>query len=257
MRRIILSFLVLLSLPAFAASGLFLKTPPAAEAFLLKFSGDTTDSRATSYALQGLVNSVSAEVFIDQRTNDRAQIDFSGKPYTVLNTALVGGSTSLRGVRTLFNNYHPSVQKMFLYDPAKDWTFYLAFMAGAQQNGMPVTDTVETALQAQVPGWAGTVVDFRNIGADRIEGYDWALANLMPNCSKKSVYFARDFDLVCMDYVAATKALCSTCLPSRPRSSGENQRKSSRSPGYGVGTSLGWVCRRFTVNELANPYGIG
>jgi autotransporter-associated beta strand protein len=255
MTRIILSFLVLLSLPASAASGLFLKTPPAAEAFLLRFSGDTTDSRATSYALQGLVNSVSAEVFIDQRTNDRAQIDSSGKPYTVLNTSLVGGSTSLRGVRTLFNRYHPSVQKMFIYDSAKDWTFYLALMAGAQQNGIPVTDTVRAALQAQVPGWAGTVVDYRNIGADRIEGYSWALANLMPNCTRKSVYFAGAFDLVCMDYVVASKSFVFNLSLSDPAQVAKITEIFA-TPGYGVGTSLGGYAGD-SVNELANPYGIG
>ncbi len=251
----ILPFLVLLSLPASAASGLFLKTPPAAEAFLLKFSGDTLDSRATAYALQGLVNSTTAEVFIDERGNDRAQIDFSGKPYTVLNTTLVGGSTSLRGVRTLFNKYHPSVQKMFLYDPAKDWTFYLAFMAGAQQNGIPVTDTVRAALQAQVPGWAGTVEDYRNIGADRIEGYSWALANLMPNCSKKSVYFARAFDLDCMDYVAASKSFVFN-LSVADAAQEAKISEIFATPGYGVGTSLGGYAGD-SVNRLANPYGIG
>jgi autotransporter-associated beta strand protein len=251
----IVLFLVGLSLPASAASGLFLKTPPAAEAFLLRFSGDTTDSRATSYALQGLVNSVSAEVFIDQRTNDRAQIDSSGKPYTVLNTAQVGGSASLRGVRTLFDKYHPSVQKMFLYDPAKDWTFYLALMAGAQQNGIPVTDTVRAALQAQVPGWAGTVVDYRNIGTNRIEGYDWALANLMPNCTKKLVYFARDFDLVCLDYAAASKSFVFDLSLADPAQVAKISEIFA-TPGYGVGTSLGGYAGD-SVNELANPYGIG
>ena len=244
-----------LSLPAFAASGLFVKTPPAANAFLLKFSGDTTDSRATSYALQGLVNQTSAEVFIDERGNDRSQINYSGKPYTVLNVATVGGSTSLRGVRTLFVKYQASVQKMFIYDASKDWTYYLALMAGAQQNGIPVTTTVRDALRAQVPGWAGTEVDYSNIGTTRIEGYDWALANLMPNCTKKSVYFARAFDLDCMDYVVASKSFVFNLLASDPAEAAKISEIFA-TPGYGVGTSLGGYAGD-SVNQLANPYGIG
>ena len=97
MGRMILLFLVSLSLPASAASGLFLKTPPAPNAFLLKFSGDTLDSRATAYALQGLVNQTSAEVYIDERGNDRAQINDSGKPYTVLKRGHGGRQHLLSG----------------------------------------------------------------------------------------------------------------------------------------------------------------
>ncbi|MCU0784165.1 MAG: autotransporter-associated beta strand repeat-containing protein, partial [Verrucomicrobia bacterium] len=244
--RMLLSFLVGLSLPASGASGLFDKTLPAANAFFLDLtgttSGDTVDSRATCYAIQGLVN----------RGSDTEQLNNSGKPYTVL--TLVGG-TSFRGVKTLFNKYQASVQRMFLYDPAKDWTFYLAVMAGAQSNGIPVTETVRAALQAQVPAWAGTVVDYTNIGADRIEGYDWALTNLMPNCTKQSVYFARAFDLECMDYVVSSKSFVFNLTVSDAAQSNQC-RKIFSTPGYGVGASLGGYAGD-SVNRLANPYGIG
>jgi autotransporter-associated beta strand protein len=207
-----------------------------------------------------LVNRSSAEVYLRSRGSDTEQLNNSGKPYTVF--SLVGGSSSLRGVRTLFNKYHPSIQKMFVYDPAKDWTFYLAFMAGAQQNGIPVTETVRAALQAQVPAWAGTVVDYRNMGADRIEGYDWALANLMPNCTKQSVYFARAFDLECMDDVAASKSFVFNLSvrdeddPLYDSAQVAMVNKIFATPGYGVGTALGGYAGD-SVNRIANPYGIG
>jgi hypothetical protein len=247
----ILLFLVGLNLPAYAASGLFLKTPPAASAFVLDFSGDTTDSKATIHALQGLVNGTSAEVYVNSRSSDMEQLKYCGKPYTVLSQ--VGGTCS--GLKTLFKKYQASVQRMFIYDPTNDWTFYLALMAGAQSNGIPVTDDIRAALQEQVPGWAGFVVDYRKKGNNRIEGYDFALEKLMPKSTKKSVFFARSRSLSVIDYVVSSKSFVFNLTVS---DAAQNLlcKKIFATPGYGPGTSLGGYAGD-SVNRLANPYGIG
>ncbi len=240
-----------LALSASAASGLFLKTPAATNTYVLNWSGDTADSQVTAYALQGLVNSDAAEVYINSRPSDMAHLNDCGKPYTVLSQ--VGGSYS--GLLTLFQKYQASVQKMFIYEPTNDWTFYLAVMAGAQSNGIPVTAAIAAALQAQFPGWAGTVVDYSNLGTNRLQGYDWALTNLMPNCTKKTLYIVTSTYKNVMDYVVSSKSFVFNLTLSDVTQSNECV-KIFATPGYGPGTSLGGYSGD-SVNITANPYGIG
>ena len=251
MYRIILLFVVGLHLSASAASGVFLKTPAATNTYVLNWSGDTSDSQATAYALQGLVNSASAEVYINSRPDDMNHLNDCGKPYTVLSQ--VGGTYS--GLLTLFQKYQTNVQTMFIYNPTNDWTFYLALMAGAQSNGIPVTAAVLAALQAQFPGWAGTVADYSNIGTNRQQGYDWALTNLMPNCTRKSLFKLRVFNANVSDYVVSSKSFVFNLNLSVVTESKECV-KISATPGYGPGTSLGGYSGD-SVNAQANPYGIG
>lgn len=240
---------------ASAPSGLYEKTPPATHAFVLKFSEDTKDSKATAFALQGLVNAASAEVYIVSRgTSDTEQLQYCKKPFTEL--PLVGDAESpFGGLRTLFTKYHASVKKMFIYDPEKDWTFNLALMAGAQENGIPVTAAVRDALRAQVPEWAGTEEDFTKHGANRIEGYEWALKHLMPNCSRKAVYFNRKFPVNNIDHVVSSKSFMFN-LDAKDDAQRDLIVKIFSTPGYGVGTSLGGYAGD-SVNRLANPFGIG
>ncbi len=79
---------------------------------------------------------------------------------------------------------------MFVYDPDKDWSWYLAQMAAAQQGGLPVTEPLRNDLTSEF-GWKGEVEDFRSRWANRIEAYDWALAHLMANCSSQLVFVSR------------------------------------------------------------------
>jgi hypothetical protein len=249
----ILSFLVGFNLPASAASGLFHKTPAATNAFVFNFSGDTSDSQSAAFALQGLVNRTVAEVYIPSRPSDLEHLTNCGKPYTIVPPG--GGSYS--GLKTLFQKYQANVQAMYIYDPAKDWTFYLAAMAGAQSNGIPVTATLASALQTQFPGWAGTVVDYRNIGANRIEGYDWALANLMPNCTRQSVFVTYTTIVNVLDYVVTSKSFIFNLDMKIPAEAALADRIFA-TPGYGVGTSLGgYGVDGDDVNIIANQYGIG
>jgi hypothetical protein len=243
-----------LTRPVSAASGLFVKTPPAPHAFVLNVAGDSSDSRATAFALQGLVNRSSAEVYINSRSTDQEQLDFSRKPYTVLSTGRES-DRSLRGAITLFEKYHRYVKKLFVYDIGKDWTFNLALMAGAQADGIPVTREIRDALRARVPEWSGTVEDFTKRGADRVEGYTWALKNLMPNCTREAVYVSRNFPLNVLDHVVSSKSFIFT-LNAKVPAELELITKIFATRGYGVGTSLGGYAGD-SINRLANPHGIG
>jgi hypothetical protein len=236
---------------AFAASGMFPKMPAATNVYVVDIHQDSGDARKTAWALQGLVNQSSAEVYIANQWQHLEQLKDSGKPFEKLQE--LSGTDA--GLRTLFQQYQGRVKKMFIYDPDKDWTWYLALMSGAQQEGIPVTASVRDELISEF-GWTGEVEDFRNRWANRIEAYDWALTNLMPNCSKQ-VVFAPRTGMPIIDYAAASRGFAFWLDFSKPDELAE-VRKIFQTTGYGVGTSLmGYASGGDKANEIANRYGIG
>lgn len=244
--------LALLSLniqSVFAASGMFPKMPPAANVYVVDCRRDSTESKMTAWALQGLINQSSAEVYVISDDGDWEQLTFSKKPYIVLK-GLPGADS---GLRTLFQKYQGRVKKMFIYDPSQDWTWYLALMSGAQQDGIPVTEAIKEKLISEF-GWKGRVEDFRNRWPNRIAAYDWALVHLMPHCSKQ-VVFALHMDKRLCDYVVATKGFDFSLDLGKPDERAEIE-KIFRTKGYGLGTSLMGYAGD-SANETANPFGIG
>gem|GEM_PF-2432003 len=243
----------------FAASGLFPKMPAATNVYVVNIHQDSGDAWMTAWALQGLINQKSAEVYLINNPWDRDQLNDCGKPYIEL-PRLTGTNA---GLRTLFQKYQGQVKKMFIYDPDKDWTWYLALMSGAQQDGIPVIESIKDELISEF-GWKGEMIDFRNRWANRIEAYDWALENLMPNCTKKVVFATGNRRLdpkaarignPITDYAVASKGFVFWLDFNTER--GEVQ-KIFRTPGYGVGTSLmGYGSTGDECNYVANPFGIG
>ncbi len=178
--------LCLIDLPqttAYAASGMFPKMPTATNVFVVNIHKDSGNAWMTAWALQGMINQKSAEVYLINNPWDRDPLKECGRPFQEL-PQLAGTNA---GLRTLFQKYQGHVKKIFVYDPDKDWTWYLALMCAAQQDGIPVTEAIGNDLMSEF-GWKGDVEDFRNRWKSRTEAYDWALLNLMPNCTKKVVF---------------------------------------------------------------------
>lgn len=244
---------------ALAASGMFPKMPAATNAYVVNIHEDSGDAWMTAWALQGMINQTSAEVYLINNPWDWDPLKDCGKPYEEL-PRLTGTDA---GLKTLFQKYQGQVKKMFIYDPDKDWTWYLALMSGAQQEGIPVTETVRDELISEF-GWKGDVEDFRNKWTSRIEAYDWALINLMPNCTKQVVFATGNRRLDAKaerignpitDYAVASKGFVFWLDFDTERPEVE---KIFRTPGYGVGTSLmGYGSTGDGANYVSNPYGIG
>ncbi|HEV2328156.1 MAG TPA: hypothetical protein VGY56_05125, partial [Verrucomicrobiae bacterium] len=236
---------------AVAAGGLFPKMPWATNVYVADCFRNSEDSKLAAYALQGLINQTSAEVFVLDGPFDMQQLKFSGKPFEKLDT--FQGDDS--GLLNLFQKYQGQVKKMFVYDSAKDWTWCLALMMSAQQQGIPVTEPVKDELISKF-GWKGEVVDLRTKWANDIAAYDWALANLMPNCNKQVVFTPRMRYRMC-DYVVASKGFA-FWLNFKDPVELQEVKKIFSTPGYGVGTSLmSYASDGDFANEIANPYGIG
>lgn len=257
----ILRFIALFVLTAhtsFAASGMFPKMPAATNAYVVNIHEDSGDAWMTAWALQGLINQKSAEVYLILNPWDWDPLKDCGKPYIEL-PRLTGTNA---GLRTLFQKYQGQVKKMFIYDPNKDWTWYLALMSGAQQEGISVTESVKDELISEF-GWKGDVEDFRNRWSNRIEAYDWALKNLMPNCTKKVVFatsnrrdkYHERIGNPITDYAVASKGFVFWLDFDKERAEVE---KIFHTPGYGVGTSLmGYASTADGANYISNPFGIG
>lgn len=248
-----LSWLVVGLRPAVAATGMFPKMPPATNVYVLDAytSNDSEDSKMTSLALQGLINQSSAEVYVCSRPYDLGQIEGNGKPFEKLK--LLEGDNG--GLRALFSKYQGRVRQMFIYDPNKDWTWYLAVMCSAQQEGIPVTEAVKDQLISEF-GWTGKIVDLRNQWANRIDAYDWALKYLMPGCSRR-VVFTQSTVMLLTDYIVASKGFFFWLNFNNSDEQAEIKKIFS-TKGYGLGTSLmGYANNGDAANEIANPYGIG
>lgn len=230
---------------------MFPKMPAATNVFLVDCHKDSKNAEMTAWALQGLINQSSAEVYIANQGQHLEQLKDSGKPFEKLRK--LSGDNA--GLRTLFQKYQTRVNKMFVYDPDKDWTWYLALMSAAQENGIPVTESIKDNLTSEF-GWKGDVKDFQNKWADRNEAYDWALLNLMPGCSKQVVFALNPRrSLPLIDYAVASKGFVFWLdFKADPTEA----KKIFGTKGYGVGTSLmGYGSRGDAANMLANPYGIG
>jgi hypothetical protein len=238
---------------ALAASGLFPKMSAATNVYVVDCRQDSEDARMTAWALQGLVNQSLAEVYVIEKEKERhmEQLKDCGQPFEMLEP-LAGNNAALR---TLFKKYQKRVKKMFVYDPEKDWSWYLALMSAAQQNGIPVTEPIKDSLISEF-GWKGKVEDFQNKWPNNIKAYDWALTNLMPGCSKQVVFALNAHRLLpLVDYVAASKGFIFWLDFETEQAEVE---KIYQTKGYGVGTSLmGYGSGGDEANALANRYGIG
>jgi hypothetical protein len=235
----------------FAASGMFPKMPAAANAVVINIQDDSDNAKMTAWALQGLINQQSADVYLVYRPFDFQQFEESKRSSEKLN-ALLGTDA---GLRTLFQKYQGQVKKMFIYDPDEDWTWYLALMSSAQQEGIPVTESIKDELTSEF-GWKGDVEDFRNLWSNRMDAYDWALANLMPNCTKQVIFVLKN-EMPLIDYAVASKGFVFWLDFEKPDEQAEI-KKIFNTEGYGVGTSLmGYGNNGDKTNETANRYGIG
>ena len=233
------------------AGGLFPKMPVATNVFVVDCQKDSPDARMAAWALQGLVNRSAAEVYVVEKEKPRQleQLKDCGRPFEILEQP--PGANA--GWRSLFKKYRAHIKKLFVCDLKKDWTVYLAVMAAAQQDGIPVTEPLRNDVISEF-GWNGEVEDFRNRWANRIEAYDWALAHLMPNCTKR-VVFTTPIDTSLFDYAVASKGFVFWLDFDKERA---EVQKIFRTRGYGLGTSLmGYSNTGDEANLVSNPFGIG
>jgi len=247
------TILIMIALPHFllGAGGLFQKMKPGTHAYVADGRQDGLDARLSLQALQGLINQEVAEVYVLNDQHHREQLDLAGRAIEALPTT----SGKHPGLRALFGRFKQRVQKLNVYDPEKDWTFYLSLMDGAQNHGIPVTKEVKDMLVAQFD-WNGAIVDFRNRWKDRLEAYDWAIENLLPRAEKK-VLLVGSYHMRMFDYAVASRSFVFWLDFTKDREIAQIE-KIIKAGGYGVGVSLmGYANNGDAANILVNKFGVG
>src|ERR1039457_6905070 len=101
--------LVLTVRPILAASGLFPKMPAATNVYVFDCRNDDADARTSAWALQGLLNQTSAEVYIIEKEKERhlEQLKDCGRPFELIEP--LAGNNS--GLRTLFKKYQDRIKR--------------------------------------------------------------------------------------------------------------------------------------------------
>lgn len=235
-----------------SASGMFPKMPLATNVFAVDTPRDSRDGKMVGWALEGLINQNRAEVYVlSESLNESHYRKLGHMPHVDLKPH--AGADG--GLRALFEKYQTRVKKMIVYDPQKDWTWYLALMMAARQDGIPVTEAIKEQLVSEFQ-WNGEVEDYRNRWGGRIEAYDWALKNLMPGCNHQ-VLFVVEYGKPLADYVAASRGFAFWLDFGNPAERAEAEKIFSCGA-YTVWTSLmGYANQGDSANAIANKYGIG
>ena len=231
----------------FAASGLFPKMKPAPESVLVDARRDDLNARLSLQAFQGLINQSAAEVYVLTANHHEEQLALGGRPHEKL--ALPEGRWP--GLRALLARYPNRIKRLCVYDPEQDWTFYLALMYGAQNDGIPVTQEIKDGLNLDVP-----VEDFRGRWNNRLEAYEWAIAHLMPKAGKQ-VVLVGNYHMRMFDYAVASKSFI-FWLDFTDDAEIAQVRRILDAGGYGAGVSLmGYANTADDANIVVNKAGVG
>ncbi len=250
---------------ASAAGGAFPKMASAGSVYVYDLRNDSAEAKLAAIALQGLVNQTSAQVYVLIRDTDLDQkwLVESGKSYSAV-TLLSGANP---GLRTMYRDYRHTLSKLIVWDGDKDWTFNLALMKGALENGLPVTDGLKTSLLSEFGSLA--VEDIRLNWTDKLDAYDWALLHLMPSLNKQIVFSAglrttagpldnwtgRPWTI--FDYAVASKSFVFYLDPRVPAEKAKIV-EIIQAGGYAPGTSvLGYSPDADDLNATTNPHGVG
>jgi hypothetical protein len=247
--KLLLSLLLVPSM--LAASGLFPKMQPSPKSVVVDGRRDELNARLSLQALQGLINQEQAEVYLLTADHHLEQLALGARAQESL--SLPEGRWP--GLRALLGHYRGRVKKFCVYDPQQDWTFYLALMAGAQNQGIPVTEEIKNGLIDEL-GLEVAVDDFRGRWDNRIEAYQWAITHLMPNAGKQ-VVLVGNYHMRMFDYAVASKSFI-FWLDFTDDAEIAQVRRILDAGGYGAGVSLmGYANTADDANIVVNKAGVG
>lgn len=110
----------------------------------------------------------------------------------------------------MFKHYSSLVRNIYVWSSDEDWSWNMALMLSARNNGIPLTEEMLATLVAEVP-WKGNVERIYGRWETKRAAYDWAMKNLQPECHDNimfSVGLREDWcgnPWVVYDYAVASK----------------------------------------------------
>ncbi len=237
---------------------MFPKMKPSSIVKVFDIRKDEEEQKVVAIALQGLINQSSARVYIIVRDTDYNQLLISGKKF-VFPKILKGKNP---GLRTMFSCFKAEIKKFIIWDAKKDWTWNIALMRSALENALPVTSEIKNLL---VDEFDCNIISesIEDIWKNRIEAYNWAISNLLPNCCKDilfSIGLRKDWTYnpwLSFDYAVASRSF-SFWLDERIEEEKELIREICKSGYYKPGTPImGYGHSEDDLLKTVQPFGIG
>ena len=124
-------------------SGQFYKNKMTDQVVVADCRRDTPIGRMTATALQGLVNQDTARVYLYLADHHVRQLNDTKRNFQVLPA---GVQTRNPGLKSLFGKYASRVKTIYLWNPEEEWTWNMAVMLSAHNQGIPLTAGLKEEL---------------------------------------------------------------------------------------------------------------
>ena len=249
-------------------SGLFFKNEnvPLEQISVVDVRGDDSYGKITAAVAQGVLNQERAEVYLVYEDHHKTQFEDvygkEGETWTLLRDDYP--VSKYAGLATLAEKYKGRFRKMVLWDPEKEWTWCMAQMICAQQQGIPVTQEIRDFFQNELQ-WDIPCEDISGKWVTKLEAYQWAIDNLAEGCHKtlsfsaglRSDYLSNPWKIY--DYAAASRGFVFFLQNSVPEECSMIQ-KICEKMGYRPGSStMGYGAEQDGdgLNKATNPYNVG
>lgn len=202
--------------------GLFFKNSPySGTVKVFDIREDESLARITSAAMQGIINRQFGQSYLVTRESHFHQLTDLNIGYNLISP---GATSKNKGLAALFNQYKHLFSKIIIYDgepnaannnmPVKKYSWSMALMKAAHENGIPVSQTVYDFMRANLDLSGLAVEDIRNKWTSEAAAYDWALDNYENSVDKHMIFAAglrSDFltgPWTMFDYTVASKGFC-------------------------------------------------
>jgi len=188
--------------------GLFFRTQPAPQAKVFDIRKDDNLSKLSSAVMQGVINQQQASCYLVWEEQQLTQLVDAGASYSLTAPATTSKNP---GFASLYQHYRDRFQYLVVWDENEAWSWSLAQMISAQQKGIPVTAAMKDFIERELGLGTLQVMDIRGKWASKKEAYDWAIAQLAPNCHPTLCFSGglrsdyKDNPWRLYDYAAASK----------------------------------------------------
>lgn len=188
-------------------SGMFFKNPLPSLVEVFDVQNDDNISKMVSCVIQGVLNQTQAHIYLNLYDHHLSQLKDANLNYSIMDKY---NNVKYAGFGSLIKKYKDSFDKLIVWTEDKDWTWCIAQMLAAQQNGIPVTQELKDFILNEF-GWDKEIYDIRDKWANKTDAYQWALENLKQNCHRKLSFSAglrsdyKENPWVIYDYAAASK----------------------------------------------------
>ncbi len=241
-------------------SGQFFKTKMSSEIKVADCRNDSALCKMVATAMQGVVNQDSAQVYLFLGDHHKTQLDDTGRKYEVM--PVEGKSKGASGFMSIVDNFGDRFRHIYIWDPGEEWSWNMALMLSSRNKGMPLTAELAEEVMSTT-GWKGSVTDLRHRFQGKLDFYDWAIENILPQCHENVIFSVglrddwRGAPWTLYDYVTASGGFA-FWLDDRDKTEQDEIRKICSAGGYKPGAIvMGYAKSGDDLLATVNNYGIG